>query len=71
MLSPQPKPKGTGVDVAQLVYKDIEARIRKGEIEYGERLTTLNGRSALMDLYEELLDAVLYLRQLLWEENHG
>jgi hypothetical protein len=54
-------------DVATLVYSDIEARVQRGERQYGERLTTHNGRDALLDAYQEALDLVLYLRQALEE----
>ena len=37
--------------------------------EYGEPLTTGNGRDALRDAYEEALDLCLYLRQALEESN--
>lgn len=50
-------------EVAPLVIKDIEKRIAKGTAEYGEPLTTNNGRDALLDAYEEALDMALYLRQ--------
>ena len=54
-------------DVALLVHADIEARIARGERQYGERLTTHNGRDALLDAYQEVLDLALYLRQALEE----
>lgn len=54
-------------DVATLVTADIEGRVAKGAIEYGERLTTCNGRDALWDAYEEALDLCLYLRQAIAE----
>lgn len=45
------------------VLADYEARIAMGAKKYGERLTTFNGRSALLDLYQELLDACGYATQ--------
>lgn len=65
----QPTPKGSGVDVARLVQADIEARIEKGAKQYGERLTTHNGRDAMIDLYQELLDSCVYIRQFLYERD--
>lgn len=53
--------------VLPMVVADLTARIEKGTKEYGEPLTTFNGRNALMDAYEEQLDQVLYLRQQLSE----
>ena len=64
-------PKGKGVDVAELVKADIESRIQMGAQKYGERLTTLNGRDALWDAYQEVLDLAVYLRQHLWEMENG
>ena len=37
--------------------------------DYGTGLQTFNGRDALIDLYQELMDAVMYLRQLIAEED--
>lgn len=66
----QQKPKGIGVDVARLVHEDIEARIEHGKELYGERLTTHNGRDALVDAYQEVLDLAVYLRQMLYERDN-
>ncbi|AUO78918.1 hypothetical protein FGG70_gp33 [Salinibacter phage M1EM-1] len=65
--SSEPTPNGEGDDVAALVQKDIEARAQEGEDTYGERLTTHNGRDALVDAYQEVLDTAMYLRQELAE----
>lgn len=65
----QNTPKGTGVDVCKLVQQDLEARIEMGKQRYGERLTTFNGRDALLDAYQEVLDLAVYLRQELEERN--
>jgi len=65
----EPTPQGTGEDVATIVQKDIEARARLGEEKYGERLTTQNGRDALVDAYQESLDIALYLKQKILENN--
>lgn len=55
--------------VAPLVHADIDKRIVKGTVQYGEPLTTHNGRDALMDAYEEALDLALYLRQAIAERD--
>jgi hypothetical protein len=72
----QPLPTGNGIDVAVEVARDmrgwghaqiaddIEARIRMGEKKYGTRLKTHNGRNAMLDLYQEALDALNYAKQL-------
>lgn len=49
------------------VMADMAARIAKGADEYGEPLTTHNGRKPLQDAYEEALDLALYLKQELLE----
>ena len=71
----QPKPTGNGQDVAidaafalrgfgyDKIAEDIEARIRMGEKKYGTRLKSHNGRDAVLDLYQELLDSLNYAMQ--------
>jgi len=59
-------------DLANQVKVDIENRIIKGVQTYGERLRPNNGRIALQDAYEEVLDLSLYLKQeLLEKKNHN
>ena len=72
-------PTGNGVDVAVEVAKklrvlgleniaeDTEARIRLGEKKYGTRLKAHNGRDAMLDLYQEVLDGLNYSEQLVVE----
>ncbi len=68
---PQPKPKEGKVDVYPLVLEDIIKRVVQGRRKYGTVLQTENGRDALWDLYQELIDAVMYLRQYLTEVEDG
>ena len=64
----QPKPKkNTNPHVWDLVMKDIEDRVDYGLKKYGVTLQPFNGRDPLIDLYQELLDAVVYTRQLIYE----
>lgn len=75
----QPMPTGNGIDVAVEVAKklrefgfehiaeDTEARIRLGEQKYGTRLKANNGRDAMLDLYQEVLDGCNYAEQLVIE----
>lgn len=66
----QRRPNGDGsVDVCSLVKADLEARISEGERKYGQRLTPHNGRDAMMDAYQEVLDLAAYLRQMLYERD--
>jgi len=72
-------PTGNGIDVAVEVAKDLrvigrediaedtEARIRLGEKKYGTRLKSNNGRDAMLDLYQEILDGCNYAKQLVVE----
>ena len=53
--------------VWDLVIEDIEKRDAYGVAKYNTRLQPHNGRDALRDVYEELLDAVVYIRQLMYE----
>ncbi len=55
------------IQVLPHVMADMAARIAKGADEYGEPLTTNNGRDALQDAYEEALDLALYLKQAIME----
>ncbi|TMJ00838.1 MAG: helix-turn-helix transcriptional regulator [Alphaproteobacteria bacterium] len=50
-----------------LVLQDIKDRDKIGQERYGTRLQPLNGRDTLVDLYQELLDAVVYARTLIAE----
>ena len=49
------------------IAEDVEARIRLGEKKYGTRLKAHNGRDAMLDLYQEVLDGVNYSKQLVIE----
>ena len=63
-----PEPTDGGEVVVPLVMVDLAARMALGKERYGTELRSHNGRNALLDLYQELLDAVIYCRQLLMEE---
>lgn len=55
--------------VWDLVLEDIRVRDDFGAKKYGTRLQPHNGRDTLLDLYQEMLDAVVYLRQLIYERD--
>lgn len=66
----QPDPVSSDREhIADLVVADIQDRKRRGVREYGTALQPMNGRRALWDLYEELLDAAHYTRQRILEEH--
>lgn len=69
-MQTQPKPvANNSAHIADLVCVDIRRRKELGLSKYGTPLQARNGRDARMDLYEELLDAVQYLRQWIEEDN--
>ena len=55
-------------EVTQKVVDLINERSRIGEVKYGTRLKTFNGRSSLQDALEECLDLSQYLMQRIMEE---
>jgi hypothetical protein len=66
---PEPPPiHNNNPAVWSLVIKDMAERDASGASKYGTRLQPFNGRKALIDLYQELLDAVVYLRQVIYEQ---
>lgn len=60
---PQPAPVGKGKAILPLVLADLKARAVMGKKKYGTLLRAHNGRDALMDLAQELLDGMMYLYQ--------
>ena len=68
MNQDQPPPKqNTGTPIWDLVIADMEERNRIGTEKYGTPLQSHNGRDALVDAYQEILDAAVYLRQAIEE----
>ena len=49
--------------VWDLVIADMQARDRVGRERYGTPLQPHNGRDALVDAYQEVLDLAVYVRQ--------
>lgn len=66
---PQPDPLPGKTVVYEYALKDIGERVEMGKIKYGTPLKTQNGRDALYDCYQELIDALLYIRQELLERD--
>lgn len=69
--APQPAPVETekSQSVTDLVISDLRARREGGKKKYGTELKTHNGRDPLLDLYQELHDALVYCRQALAERD--
>lgn len=67
----QPLPVGNDLPVMHdLVIEDLRRRLEVGIRRYGQPLQPFNGRNALRDAYEEVLDLAVYLRQAIWEVEH-
>lgn len=66
---PKPPTDPKAPAVWDLVKFDMEARDATGLRRYGTRLKPGNGRDALQDAYEEALDLVVYLRQVIYERD--
>lgn len=72
LVGPEPAPvPNVSAPVWELVVQDMQARDQFGRAKYGTPLQAHNGRDALVDLYQELLDAVVYTRQLIAERDHA
>lgn len=60
----EPDPVRTNeVPIWELVIQDMKERDQAGRRKYGTPLQASNGRDALVDLYQELMDACVYIRQ--------
>jgi hypothetical protein len=55
-------------EVYRLVIEDVQQRAAVGKRKYGVTLRPHNGRNALQDAYEEVLDLAQYLKQALLEQ---
>lgn len=53
-----------------LVMRDMAERKQFGWDKYKSLLQPFNGRDPLKDLYEEILDAAVYIRQAMWERDN-
>lgn len=60
----------SNVAIQDLVIEDMRARKEVGLKKYGTALQGFNGRDALMDAYQEALDLVNYLRQMIYERDN-
>ena len=66
--APEPEPNDGKGDVWKLVINDMIDRRSSGINKYGKPLQAHNGRNSLVDAYQEILDAAVYLRQKIQEE---
>lgn len=69
-MTPQNPPIANDrVPVWEQVIEDMKARDHVGRERYAAPLQAFNGRDALRDLYEELLDAAVYIKQAMIERD--
>ena len=64
----QPAPEPGQATIIELVRADFDERAEAGFQKYGAYLQAHNGREALWDLYQELIDATMYIRQAIVEQ---
>lgn len=68
---PEPMPvHNDSPAIWDLVIEDMHARDSIGKDRYNTRLQPFNGRDALMDAYQEVLDMAAYLRQVIYERDN-
>lgn len=60
--------KNDSEPIWKLVIEDMQKRDNTGFKKYGTRLQAFNGRNSVIDIYEELLDAVVYMKQQIEEK---
>lgn len=64
---PKPEPSINSMSVTDAVVEDLKQRRDHGRKKYGVELLTYNGRDPVLDAYQEVLDAAVYLKQILME----
>jgi hypothetical protein len=67
---PMPTPNG-GPALWPMVIADMQGRHEVGLATYKTPLQPNNGRDMMRDAYEELLDAAVYMRGMMWERDHA
>jgi hypothetical protein len=65
LSKPEPAPTNSGAPIVPMVIRDLEDRRAFGRAKYGAELCVQAGRDALVDCYQEALDLVVYLRQVI------
>lgn len=63
LVHEQSSPIASKGDCWLLVLHDMEDRRKMGIEKYGTPVQVDNGRDPLVDLYQELLDSCVYIRQ--------
>lgn len=60
--------EGRSAEIVSDICYDMRARDAEGRKHYGMPLQAHNGRNAIKDGYEEILDAIVYCRQQIEED---
>jgi hypothetical protein len=68
IVGSEPPPNGTGVEILPMVVADLQARAEHGLAKYGTPLRAFDGRTTMVDVYDEILDAAMYVRKELHEQ---
>lgn len=69
-IEDQPAPiQNNNPVVWDLVQQDMRERDHLGRERYGTPLQPHNGRDTLIDAYQEILDAAVYMRQAIYERD--
>jgi hypothetical protein len=66
----QPDPIPGREAIVPLVMADLTERMKAGIKTYGRPLESHNGRDALRDAYDEILDCAMYLKQAMIERDN-
>lgn len=66
----EPMPIKGSTTVWKEVLADIVDRAEFGHSRYNTELKTFNGRDALVDTYQELIDGAMYVKQRIMENKH-
>jgi hypothetical protein len=68
----EPKPiPNNGPSMHDLVIEDMQKRKEFGLKKYSTLLQAFNGRRPLQDMYEELIDFMVYLQQYMYETDNS
>ena len=67
---PEPEPlPADGPAIWDLVVEDMRGRDALGTAKYSQQLKPHDGRDSLIDCYQEILDAAVYLRKAIYERD--
>ena len=69
MPEPNPIKNCNELYIKDLLIAEIRDRSERGLQTYGTYLQANNGRNALQDILEELLDGAMYIKQKIIEEH--